>query len=162
MKRRSNATVFMEWTTKMKTGPFLTHARIGSEVFSMGDGHVGGIVTFVGTPRASSDKQKKVLYLEYEAYETMAEKLLSELVFQTREKWPLQEVFLRHRLGKVPVGEASVFLRVSSEHRREAFAACQFLIDGIKQEVPIWKREMYDDGSHAWVHCGREFLHDLI
>ena len=116
------------------------------------DGDAGGVVTFVGSPRSRSHG-KRILALEYEAYETMAQSRLSDLILEAQMRWPLTGVLLRHRLGRVPVGQASIVLQVSAAHRAEAFQACQFLIDVLKREVPIWKKEIYDNGQDAWVHC---------
>ena len=137
------------WPGTMK---YFTRRAIDIEIILPGEGLAGGIVTFVGTPRANSGNQK-VLFLEYEAYETMAERLLDAMVLQARGRGSSIEVFLQHRLGKVPVGEASVYLRVSARHRHEAFSACQFLIDGLKREVPIWKKEVYREGEAKWGDC---------
>ena len=116
------------------------------------DGEAGGIVTFVGTPRRLVNG-KRISALEYEAYEEMAESRLSDLILEAQMRWPLTGVLLRHRLGRVPVGETSIVIQVCSEHRYEAFQACQFLIDVLKREVPIWKKEIYSDGKVSWVHC---------
>ena len=111
--------------------------------------HCGAICTFGGTTRDHHDG-RRVLRLEYDAYEPMARKELWSLVSAARAQWDLGAIVLVHRVGVVPVGEASVFIAVSSPHRAEAFAAGRFLIDRLKQVVPIWKREHYEDGS-AWI-----------
>lgn len=109
----------------------------------------GGIDVFVGTTRNHSGG-RNVTLLEYEAYEPMAIRVMEQIVTAARDTWPLQKVVLVHRLGNVPVGEASVVVAVSSAHRKEAFAACRFLIDTLKKEVPIWKREHFADGTVEW------------
>lgn len=109
----------------------------------------GGIDMFVGTTRNHSGG-RNVTLLEYEAYEPMAIQLMEQIEMTAREKWPLQKAALVHRLGKVPVGEASVVVAVSSAHRKEAFEACRFLIDTLKKEVPIWKHEYFADGTAEW------------
>ncbi|MEX2117742.1 MAG: molybdenum cofactor biosynthesis protein MoaE [Bacteroidota bacterium] len=109
----------------------------------------GGIDIFIGTTRNHSGG-RNVTLLEYEAYEPMAVRLMEQIEISAREKWPLQKVALVHRLGRVPVGEASVVVAVSSAHRKEAFEACRFLIDTLKKEVPIWKREYFADGTVEW------------
>ena len=109
----------------------------------------GGIDIFVGTTRNIS-QGKRVALLEYEAYEPMAIQIMENLEREARERWPLLKVALIHRLGRVPVGEASVVVAVSSAHRKEAFEACRFLIDTLKRDVPIWKREHFEDGTVEW------------
>lgn len=108
----------------------------------------GAIVVFTGTTRAAAGG-RTVRYLEYEAYRPMAEKKMAELSGMASRKWPLTGVAIVHRTGRVGAGETSVVIAVSAAHRPEAFEACRFLIDGLKSEVPIWKKEVYGDG-HAW------------
>ena len=112
------------------------------------DGH-GAVVTFVGTVRSPS-RAKDVLYIEYEAFTEMALKRLEAIRSEVEERWQIEDVAVWHRVGKVMTGEAAVVIVVASPHRKEAFAACQYVIDRIKQTVPIWKKEVYSDGS-AWV-----------
>lgn len=109
----------------------------------------GGIDIFVGTTRNISHG-RRVTLLEYEAYEPMAIQVMESLEQEAKERWPLQKVVLIHRLGQIPVGEASVVVGVSSAHRKEAFEACRFLIDTLKREAPIWKREYFEDGAVEW------------
>jgi len=109
----------------------------------------GAVVTFIGTVRNNSEG-KRVLYLEYEAYPEMAKKKLEEIAAEVRSKWPIEEVAVTHRLGRMEIGEISVVIAVSSGHRLVAFQACQYTIDRIKEIVPIWKKEFYEDGS-AWI-----------
>jgi molybdopterin synthase catalytic subunit len=113
----------------------------------------GAIVLFLGTTRKVTDGRQTVA-LDYEAYRVMAEQKLAELEAAARERWPLVECLIEHRLGRVPAGEASVAIAVSAPHRREAFAAGEWLIDTLKKEVPIWKREQWSDGTTEWVHPG--------
>jgi molybdopterin synthase catalytic subunit len=91
-------------------------------------------------------------FLEYEAYPPMAERKLMEIEAELRARWTVGEVALVHRLGRLGVGEISVAVAVSAPHRTEAFEACRFAIDTLKQVVPIWKKENAPDGSAAWVH----------
>ena len=86
----------------------------------------------------------------------MAHRRLSELEAEARQRWPVIECIVVHRLGRVPIGEASVAIAVSTPHRRDAFAACQWLIDSLKRDVPIWKREQWADGTTEWVHPGMD------
>lgn len=115
----------------------------------------GGIDVFLGTTRNHS-KGRNVDLLEYEAYEPMALKIMNRIAEQARQTWEVQNVSLVHRVGKVPVGEASVVIAVSSAHRDEAFRACRFVIDELKRVVPIWKREYFDDGSVEWSQQSHE------
>jgi len=113
----------------------------------------GAIVLFLGTTREVTDGRQTVA-LDYEAYREMAEQKLTKLEGEARERWPLVECLIVHRLGRVPVGEASVAIVVSAPHRREAFEAGEWLIDTLKRDVPIWKREQWADGTTEWVHPG--------
>jgi len=101
----------------------------------------GASVEFVGIVRALEDKDR-IAGLEYEAYVPMAESVIERLTEEAKRLWPLNKVVVRHRIGKVPVGEAAVFVGVVASHREEAFAACRFLIDRIKSEAPIWKKAL--------------------
>ena len=109
----------------------------------------GAVVTFVGTVRDST-QGKKVLYLEYEAYEEMAQKKLEQIVSEIKQKWQLQDVAISHRIGKVNVGEVALVIVVAAPHRKEAFAACEYAIDRLKQIAPFWKKEVYEKGE-SWV-----------
>lgn len=113
----------------------------------------GAIVAFVGITREFTG-QRKTIELAYEAYRELAAERLSELESAARQRWPLVECRVVHRLGVVPVGEASVAVVVSSAHRRIAFEAAEWLIDTLKRDVPIWKQEHYADGTREWVHPG--------
>jgi len=109
----------------------------------------GALCLFVGVVR-NENRGRKVLYLEYEAYEEMALALMTEIGAEARRRWPLTELRMVHRLGRLGISEASVAVAVASPHRPEAFAAGRFLIDTLKATVPIWKKEYYADGS-AWL-----------
>ena len=112
----------------------------------------GGICLFAGTTRRQGAGDSPTTHLEFEAYEAMALKEMQRLVEEARRQWPdLQRVVLLHRLGDVPLEEASVITGASAPHRKEAFAACRFLIDQLKEQVPIWKREHYADGRARWI-----------
>ncbi|MFI5008218.1 MAG: molybdenum cofactor biosynthesis protein MoaE [Solirubrobacterales bacterium] len=113
----------------------------------------GALCLFAGIVR-NENKGKAVLYLEYEAYEDMALSLMERIGAEAREKWPITDLRMVHRLGRLEIGEASVAVAVASPHRAEAFAACRFLIDTLKAQVPIWKKEYYADGS-AWLEEAR-------
>ena len=109
----------------------------------------GAVCLFVGVVR-NENRGRAVLRLEYEAYEEMALFLMEEIAAQTRRLHPVTDVHLVHRLGRLEIGEVSVAVAVTSPHRAEAFAACRFAIDTLKAKVPIWKKELYADGS-AWL-----------
>ncbi len=121
--------------------------------FLLDDG-AGGINMFVGTTRRWTGSDETV-ELEYDCYEPLAETVLRELAEEAGKRWPIRRLWLHHRLGVVPAGAASVVVGVSTPHRAEAFAACRFLIDTLKQQVPIWKREVYADGRTEWVEGDR-------
>jgi molybdopterin synthase catalytic subunit len=114
----------------------------------------GGLSLFVGTTRQWTDGEegpKETERLSYEAYEPMALAELDRLAEEAAEQWPVARCCLWHRTGEVPVAEASVLVGVATPHRAEAFAACRWLIDTLKERVPIWKREIFADGTTAWV-----------
>jgi molybdopterin synthase catalytic subunit len=113
--------------------------------------HCGAIALFLGTVRDLTGEQVTV-FLDYEAYAPMAEKKLAEIEAEIRAKWPVGEVAIVHRLGRLAVGEVSVAVAVSCPHRAEAFEACRFAIDTLKQLVPIWKKENAPDGTGDWIH----------
>ncbi len=109
----------------------------------------GGICAFVGTVRDNAEG-KAVLHLEYDAYPEMAEKKLAAIAGEIKDKWGLDDVSIVHRVGKLEIGEAAVVIAVGAPHRKEAFEACQYAIDRIKEFVPIWKKEYFADGE-VWV-----------
>ena len=113
----------------------------------------GAVVLFLGTTREFT-KGRRTVALDYECYPEMATKKLEELETQARERWPLIACEIVHRLGHLELGEASIAIAVSSPHRQAAFEAGQWLIDTIKQDVPIWKQEHWADGTREWVHPG--------
>ncbi|XP_031566028.1 molybdopterin synthase catalytic subunit-like isoform X2 [Actinia tenebrosa] len=109
----------------------------------------GAISLFVGTTRDNFDG-KTVVRLEYEAYIPMASSELRKICKQIREKWDIHKTVIYHRVGVVPVGEASVIIAISSAHRKESLEAVQFCIDTLKATVPIWKKEVYEEGEAKW------------
>ena len=109
----------------------------------------GAVVTFLGTTR-DFNHGRRVLRLEYEAYRPMADKKLAEIVDEIRERWPIEDVAIAHRLGPLEIGDISLVVAVAAPHRKEAFAACQYSVDRIKQMVPIWKKEHFE-GGEVWV-----------
>ncbi|MCU0420901.1 MAG: molybdenum cofactor biosynthesis protein MoaE [Cyclobacteriaceae bacterium] len=111
----------------------------------------GGLVVFVGNVRNHNARLgKHVLRLEYEAYEAMALKEIERIVEEAHARWPIKAWAVCHRTGTVLPGEAAVVLAVTTPHRKESFEACQFIIDQLKARVPIWKKEVFDDGDE-WV-----------
>jgi molybdopterin synthase catalytic subunit len=111
----------------------------------------GAVVLFLGTVRDLTGEQVTTA-LEYEAYAHMAEKKLAQVEDETRAKWPVADLALVHRLGRLDVGEVSVAVAVSCPHRAEAFDAGEFAIDRLKQIVPIWKKDLGPAGPGEWVH----------
>lgn len=109
-------------------------------------GAVGAVVVFEGTVRSPSEG-REVRHLEYEAYGEMARAQMARILDEARKRWPDAACILHHRLGRVEVGEASVVAAAAAPHRAEAFAACRHLIERLKAEVPIWKKEVFADGS---------------
>ena len=121
--------------------PLLTAARTDGD---------GALASFVGVVRDSQDG-REVLSLEYEGYETMAVAALERLAEEARRRWPVGRILLRHRLGELQVGDVSVVVVVAAPHRAEALEACHWLIDSLKAEVPIFKKEYFTDGTADWV-----------
>ncbi len=109
----------------------------------------GAIATFLGVIRDHHDG-KSVTELEYTGYEPMAQTVAAAVVAEAESRWPVR-VGLRHRLGRLVIGDVAVAVVVAGAHRDEAFAACRFVVDEVKRRVPIWKRERYPDGTEAWV-----------
>ena len=112
----------------------------------------GAVASFVGTVRRRS-RDRDVLYLEYEAFEEMAEPMLVRLGDELTSKHRLSKVAIHHRVGRVEIGEASVVIAVSAPHRQDALAACKDAIDTLKEQVPLWKKEVYQ-GGEEWIGRG--------
>ena len=115
----------------------------------------GGVVTFLGVTRDNTGG-RSTRYLEYEAYEPMAEAKLAEIAAEIREEWPVEDVAIAHRLGRLEIGDVSLIVAVGSPHREAAFRACAQVVDRIKQTVPIWKKEHFVDGE-VWVESPEFF-----
>ena len=113
--------------------------------------HCGAVALFLGTVRDLTGDQVTA-FLDYDAYPPMAEAKLAEVEAAVRRRWPVGEVAMVHRLGRLGVGEVSVAVAVSAPHRAAAFEACRFAIDTLKELVPIWKKENAPDGRAGWVH----------
>ena len=121
-------------------------------VEEVADENAGAIATFVGTVRRQS-RERIVLYLEYEAYTEMAEDVMSQLAWSLGQRYDIWTVAIHHRVGRVEVGDASVVIAVSAPHRGDALAACKDAIDMLKETVPLWKKEVYEDGEE-WLGRG--------
>ncbi len=118
------------------------------------DARNGAIVVMSGMVRNNTDG-RAVSYLEYQAYEPMALVVFQQIASQIRQQWPgVTRVVIHHRTGKLTVGEISVLVAVGCPHRGEAFAACQYAIDTLKHNAPIWKKEHWQDGASSWVSIG--------
>jgi molybdopterin synthase catalytic subunit len=113
----------------------------------------GAVVLFLGTVREMTHGRQTVA-LDYEAFPEMAQARMEQLESEAREQWPVTEARIAHRLGHLELGDISVAVAVSCPHRKDAFEAGRFLIDRLKEEVPIWKKENWVDGSTEWVHPG--------
>ena len=110
----------------------------------------GGTCVFLGTVRNGPDEQG-VTAIEYSAYEEMVEAEFVRLVADARARWPDARNAVRHRLGTIPVGEASIAIAAAAPHRAQAFEACRYVIEEVKRRVPVWKKELRVDGSEVWV-----------
>jgi molybdopterin synthase catalytic subunit len=137
----------MEYLTSnpLDLGPLL--ARVQSPMR-------GGVACFLGTVREYHEG-RKVVRLDYSAYVPMAEAECARIVAEAESRWQVG-VALQHRIGQLEVGEAAVAVAAASAHRDEAFLACRYVIEEIKRRVPIWKREVFVDGSIAWVGSGED------
>jgi molybdopterin synthase catalytic subunit/molybdopterin converting factor small subunit len=125
---------------------------LAAVVAEVEDERAGAIATFLGTVRAES-RGHRVVRLEYEAYEGMAESVMADLAKELAAKYDLCTVAITHRTGVCEVGEASVAIAVSAPHRQDALAACKDAIDALKETVPLWKKEVYEDGEE-WIGRG--------
>lgn len=129
----------------------LTDQRINTDevIAAVQSDGAGAVNVFIGTVRNNTQK-KAVVQLEFEAYASMATKKMQELADMASARWPVQKVAIVHRTGVLPIGEAAVVIAVSTPHRKASFEACEFIIDTLKEIVPIWKKEIFEDGE-VWV-----------
>ena len=135
----------------------ITHEPLDPEAVTakvLHDG-AGAVVTFLGTTRDQTG-DRKVLFLEYEAYRPMADQQLARVADEMMDRWDLKGVAITHRLGRLEIGEPSLVVATSSAHRKDANEASQYSIDRIKQIVPIWKKEFFEGGD-VWVGSQEEF-----
>ena len=136
-------------------GAFLLSERrvsLDDAVGEVASVEAGAIATFSGTARRRS-RGRTVLYLEYEAYEGMAEEMMARLAADLKERYAIEAISIHHRVGRVELGEPSVVVAVSAAHRADALAACREAIDRLKAEVPLWKKEVYE-GGEEWIGTG--------
>lgn len=141
--------------------PYLTSDPIEITDWRAGptEGLEGASVEFQGLVRRE-EGGAPITCLEYDTYEPMAERVIAQLIEQTRQRWPVHQVCVQHRFGRVPAGHLAFFVGVRATHRREAFEACQFLIDAIKREAPIWKTAIRADGTRLNAPCSHgQFNH---
>ena len=125
------------------------------EIYTLADAPANGAVVLMSGTVRNQTEGRGVVSLEYQAYEPMAVRVFQEIATQIRRQWPdVNRVVIHHRVGHLQVGEISVLVAVGSPHRGEAFAACQYAIDTLKHNVPIWKKEHWADGSSSWVSIG--------
>jgi molybdopterin synthase catalytic subunit len=138
---------------KNKISIKITTERLNMQVCYdlVNDDSSGGIALFVGTVR-NITKDKRVNRLDFSSYESMAEKEMKKIALQTFKKYDIIKIAIHHALGKLQIGDIPVIIAVSSAHRAAAFDACQYTIDTLKQTVPIWKKEYFDDGE-VWVNA---------
>jgi len=129
---------------------------VAAAVAAAGDAGGGAIAMFLGNirPETCADG-RKLLGLEYEAYCEMAEAQMHRLAAEARRRWPICRLVMLHRVGRVDVGQPSVLIAVSTPHRAQGFEACRFLIDRLKAQATIWKKEVWEDGSSTWVQGHR-------
>ena len=126
---------------------------VARAVAFVADPAAGGVAVFLGTTRwEDSLEHGELLALDYETYAEMALRQLNALAGAAREKWPVVKLAILHRTGRVAVTEPSVIIAVSSPHRGESFDACRWIIDALKKDVAIWKKEVWADGGSSWVH----------
>jgi MoaE-MoaD fusion protein len=113
----------------------------------------GAVALFYGIVR-NENMGRRVLYLEYDAYPEMAERVMREIAAEISERWPVAGIACLHRTGRLEIGETSLLVAVSSGHRKEAFEACHAYVDALKERAPIWKKEVFE-GGEAWIEEGR-------
>jgi molybdopterin synthase catalytic subunit len=129
--------------------PLLLDGLIAAVSAETDPGRNGAIAIFLGLVR-NHHQGRRVLYLEYEAYEPLARRALDRIAAEAAERWPAAAMAVHHRVGRLAVGEASVAVAAASAHRADAFTVCRYAIERVKQIVPVWKHEFFEDGD-AWV-----------
>ena len=133
----------------------LTHAAIALDALlaEVSGPECGGTCVFLGTVRNApgASGEPGVTAIEYSAYEAMVEAEFGRLLDDARGRWPAARLAVRHRLGAIPAGEASIAIVAAAPHRAAAFEACRFVIEEVKRRIPVWKKELRTDGSAIWV-----------
>jgi molybdopterin synthase catalytic subunit len=125
------------------------------EIYTLADDPANGAVVVMSGTVRNQTEGRAVVALEYQAYEPMAVRVCQQIATEIRRQWPdVNRVVIHHRIGRLLVGEISVLVAVGCPHRGEAFAACQYAIDTLKHNAPIWKKEHWADGSSSWVSIG--------
>jgi len=126
----------------------ITKNKLDTEAIirSVDDAGAGAVNVFIGTVR-NKTSNKSVTRLEYETYDAMAIKEIQKIIDQAKLRWPIIKIAVHHRKGILNIGDAAVVIAVSTPHRKESFETCQFVIDSLKQTVPIWKKEVFKDGA---------------
>jgi molybdopterin synthase catalytic subunit len=132
-------------TTAITTSPL----DLSALVAGVGAGSTGAVTSFLGLVR-DHNQGRRVHHLVYEAYEPLAERALARIIDEVRGQWPSVVLAIHHRIGRLEIGEASVAIAAASPHRADAFAACRYTIERVKQIAPIWKHE-YFDGGDVWI-----------
>ena len=122
---------------------------VGRLMAAVADGERGGTVAFVGSVRGTTD-DGPVTAIDYSGYEEMLAEELGRIIEEARERWPDAEFTAQHRLGRVPLGEPSIAVVAAAPHRDEAFAACRQVIEEAKRRLPVWKKELFEDGAARW------------
>lgn len=144
----------------MERVPFLTVSPIDVDALEERARRMetGAVISFQGVVRPDRTAQGEVVGLDFHAYEAMAEDEMGRILEDLQVRWPDSQALWQHRLGTVPVGETSLLLVVSAPHNAQAFAACHFALDQMKTRVPIWKKDVFQDGSTRWSGEHRETL----
>ena len=129
----------------------ITRERLDAQEIAdlVGRGEAGGIAVFISVVR-NNNLGRDVGYLVYDAYPELATRQMRAIAAEVRARWPIEEIAMRHRIGRLNIGEASVAIAVSSAHRKEAIEACHYAIDRLKESVPIWKKEVWSNGEE-WI-----------
>ena len=149
MKKRSTA-----MRRRTKTKKFITKWKIGKEsvnsVLRRADELSGACLIFIGRVRADKIDGKKVKEIYYDCYDDMAEEECKKIKEEAERKFGVREVLIKHRVGRVKVGEIALFVGVISSHRKEGFSALQYVVENVKKRVPIWKKEIFQGGGERW------------
>jgi molybdopterin synthase catalytic subunit len=129
----------------------LTRGRIDltQMLADISDPTLGGTAVFLGTVRRGPD-DGPVKAIDYSAYDDMADAEMARIIGEAQSRWPGGKVAVQHRLGEIPAGEASIAVVAASQHRADAFEACRYVIEQVKVRLPVWKKEIFEDGTDAW------------